>query len=264
MSEESEAPATPKLRLSSSKSTPSPNNTGPESSTQEKAPATSTTPPQAAATPVTPPALPKIATQSPVSQHSAKKTVNQINKPQQKESHLASILVIVALLLILGAAGGGIWYILQGDVSSLTEESASTDTDPVKTTPAEPAPVEAAPVKTGFVNSIQRTKETIAEVPAAQVNDILKSEVNTKSKAEVTHHPEPAYSENHKEAVSDFLSNVHIGGVRTGVNARIMLNGQNYELNDTVYGATGLTFIGTQDQKLLFRDRNGVIYVKSF
>ena len=43
-----------------------------------------------------------------------------------------------------------------------------------------------------------------------------------------------------------------------------MLDGENYNINDTVDAATGLVFIGTRDQRLLFKDRNGIIYVKSF
>jgi hypothetical protein len=46
--------------------------------------------------------------------------------------------------------------------------------------------------------------------------------------------------------------------------ARLMLNGKNFKINEVIQPDTGLIFIGVSDQELRFKDRNGVIYVKIF
>ena len=56
----------------------------------------------------------------------------------------------------------------------------------------------------------------------------------------------------------------HIGGIRTGNHARIMLNGTRYEIGEEVAPQSGLRFVGAQNNTLRFRDENGIVYTKSF
>jgi hypothetical protein len=168
--------------------------------------------------------------------------------PAPKDNPLGSILIVIGLLCILAAAAGGIWYLLQSDASETTDDAA-------KAVSAEAAPR----------NPIERAKATIDSVPEHALDAVLEAPQVANATTEPTAPPpEVAPAEQLKEAISEYLQNVHIGGVRTGARARIMLNGQNYDINDTVDATTGLKFIGTRQQKLLFTDPNGVTYVKSF
>jgi hypothetical protein len=60
------------------------------------------------------------------------------------------------------------------------------------------------------------------------------------------------------------LQSIQIAGVRPVPQARLMLNGKNYKMNEVIQPDTGLIFIGVSDQELRFKDGNGVIYVKIF
>ena len=207
------------------------------------------TAPQSKLSPSPPPLVQSPAPR--ISEPVAKKvdeTVRRMPSPPKKDNPLGSILIIAALLLILAAAGGGIWLLLSGDETTVSEEEA---------TPLEPSPT----------NPVERAKTTIATVPEHNLDAMLEVEATPRmpeASVQVAEELKPTQLENHKESVSQYLQTVHIGGLRTGVRARIMLDGKNYDLNDMVDDATGLTFIGTRDQKLRFKDRNGVIYVKSF
>ena len=68
----------------------------------------------------------------------------------------------------------------------------------------------------------------------------------------------------HREAVTAFLRGAYIGAIRSGERARVMLNGESFNIGDTVHPPTGLVFRGTRDKQLLFQDRNKVFYLKSF
>ena len=148
------------------------------------------------------------------------------------------------------AAAGGIWYLFQSDPSKPTEDAVQ-----------ELTPEAAAPT-----NPIERAKATIDSVPDRTLDAVIDApEVPTAAEtAASAQAPKVAQTEQLKEAISEYLQNLHIGGVRTGERARIMLNGQNYDINDIVDATTGLKFIGTRNQKLLFKDPNGITYVKSF
>ena len=160
------------------------------------------------------------------------------------------------MLFILAAAAGGIWFLLRSDGPEQLESAEIT------------APA-AAPS-----NPIERAKASIATVPDRNLDKTLGTESAPEPITQLVAEPivaelspaetSPAIPTSLKESVSKYLQNIHIGGIRTGERARIMLDGANYNINDTVDAATGLVFIGTRDQRLLFKDRNGIIYVKSF
>jgi hypothetical protein len=186
-----------------------------------------------------------------ISGNASSKIKETATEPTQKDNLLSSILIIAAILFILAAAIGGIWFLLRSDKPELVETVA-------------PA--------ASLSNTVKRAKASIAILPERN----LKKALNTKSApepsneavAELSHkviiEPSPADSTSLKESASKYLQNVHVGGIRMGVRARVMLDGSNYNINDTVDAATGLIFIGTRDQRLRFKDRNGTIYVKSF
>ncbi|MFQ3226153.1 MAG: hypothetical protein ACI8Z5_002423 [Lentimonas sp.] len=220
------------------------------------------TPPPVAKQPTPIKATPPQPRQSPPRiSNSAPKPAEQPTIPTAsaplKDDPLGSILIVAALLSILVAAAGGIWYLFQSDQPAPTEEAARLEASPT--------------------NPVERAKTAIASVPDRNLDHTIapqaapKPEVTTETKIEaIPETPQPtlpaeaAPTVDLKAVVSNYLQTVHIGGVRTGAKARIMLNGENYNINDTVDTATGLIFIGTRDQKLLFKDPNGVTYVKSF
>ena len=292
MSEESGEPTPPKLKLSSSRnqpdkpqsarsaSAPSSVNASLSSKTDaspletpstasKPAPVLKATPPPAEVIPppvkATPPPVkltPPPQTQQPAPRTGGsasakiKESATATTEPAEKESPLSSILIVVAILFILAAAAGGIWFLLRSDEP---EQLKSTEIA---------APAAAAS------NPVERAKASIATVPDRNLDKALGTESapepSTQAAAEPIEaelsaiEPSVVIPISLKESVSKYLQNIHIGGIRTGERARIMLDGENYNINDTVDAASGLVFIGTRDQRLLFKDRNGIIYVKSF
>jgi len=292
MSEESGEPIPPKLKLSSSRnqpekpqsarsaSAPSSVNASLSSKTDaspletpstasKPAPVLKATPPPAEVIPppvkATPPPVkltPPPQTQQPAPRTGGsasakiKESATATTEPAEKESPLSSILIVVAILFILAAAAGGIWFLLRSDEP---EQLKSTEIA---------APAAAAS------NPVERAKASIATVPDRNLDKALGTESapepSTQAAAEPIEaelsaiEPSVVIPISLKESVSKYLQNIHIGGIRTGERARIMLDGENYNINDTVDAASGLVFIGTRDQRLLFKDRNGIIYVKSF
>ena len=292
MSEESGEPIPPKLKLSSSRNQPekpqsarsasapssvnaslsaktdaSPLET--PSTASKPAPVLKATPPPAEVIPppvkATPPPVkltPPPQTQQPAPRTggSASAKINEsataTTEPAEKESPLSSILIVVAILFILAAAAGGIWFLLRSDEP---EQLKSTEIA---------APAAAAS------NPVERAKASIATVPDRNLDKALGTESAPEPSTQAAAEPIEAELSaietsvvipiSLKESVSKYLQNIHIGGIRTGERARIMLDGENYNINDTVDAASGLVFIGTRDQRLLFKDRNGIIYVKSF
>ena len=292
MSEESGEPIPPKLKLSSSRnqpekpqsarsaSAPSSVNASLSSKTDaspletpstasKPAPVLKATPPPAEVIPppvkATPPPVkltPPPQTQQPAPRTGGsasakiKESATATTEPAEKESPLSSILIVAAILFILAAAAGGIWFLLRSDEP---EQLKSTEIA---------APAAAAS------NPVERAKASIATVPDRNLDKALGTESapepSTQAAAEPIEaelsaiEPSVVIPISLKESVSKYLQNIHIGGIRTGERARIMLDGENYNINDTVDAASGLVFIGTRDQRLLFKDRNGIIYVKSF
>ena len=256
MSEESGEPKPSKLKLSSSINQPDKQQSAPPASAPAPSAPASLPPKVETPQPEAPKAASKQATTPPpLAKKPATRTSNvaprKVDRPAkptpstpEKNNPLGSILIVIAILFILASAAGGIWFLLGSDQPATTEGAE---------TPA----LEASPS-----NPVERAKATIATVPDRNLNKVLDPESTPAPESKsTTEAKEPLPL---KEAVSQYLQNIHIDGVRTGQRARIMVNGENYNINDTVDTATGLIFIGTRDQKLRFKDSNGTIYVKSF
>jgi hypothetical protein len=227
-------------------------------------------------------------------------TIQQIPEANQRNNQLISILIIGLLFLILSAAAAGIWYLLKDNAETLnvaqpeaqlkpTAETAQQETAEVETTGHE-GPISKAKAVIEQVSvtefdeirgATQTDASTIPEprasppIPTATTIDSSKAQAITVPATEVIARPKPPsapaidpttiqVNEQLKQAASQYLQNVHIGALRTGPRARVMLNGVNYAINDEVDSATGLRFLGTREQRLVFKDRNGTVYVKSF
>ena len=196
-------------------------------------------------------------------------TIQPLPTTTRRSNPLISIIIIAVLFLILSAAAAGIWYLLKSDQQSSSEEQ----------------PTASASVSTPVANGpISKAKKTIKKVPVADFAKIEGAAIadstsvpepqvvpvpqaTTVPEFELKKIPEPEavkLNEQLKQAASQYLQNVHIGALRTGPRARVMLNGVNYAVNDVVDSNTGLRFLGTRDQRLVFKDKNGTLYVKSF
>ncbi|WPJ95293.1 hypothetical protein SH580_17870 [Coraliomargarita algicola] len=186
-----------------------------------------------------------------------------------KHSILPSIIVILILLLVLSAAGYGLWKILQ--TSSDTEEPAAVSL------PSAPTPTNSPQSN----NPIEKAKATIATLPIADIDTLTgasteatidsdseiasnNSESITSAQPPNTYAADKQASERDKQAASDYLSNIHIGGVRQGYRPMIIVDGERYNVGDVVQTETGLKFEGLREGRLAFRDQNGIVYLKSF
>lgn len=188
------------------------------------------------------PSIPAKNTTPSVEHEFAAATESLVKADSTGSNHLVSVLSILALFLILGAASYGIYIILSAPpeksvaVPAPESKTPPTPKPEVKSTSApEPEP-EPAPVP---VVTEKATPVSAPTPPTTAVND---------------------YTQN----VTDYLSQVHIGGMRTGPDPRVMLNNVTYREGDTVAPETGLKFIGVDNQRLVFQDANGVLYKKSF
>lgn len=182
---------------------------------------------------------------------------------------MGSLFMIFALILVLGGGGYAIWMVLSEGPTDAAEETQS-DADTSK----------------AGLNPIEKAKAAIAKIPFLQTEEVVNEGTTSEAAsppAGITLPTEPApkpdttvaptvnLASNTGEidnsltsSVTDFLADLHIGGVRSGSNARIMLNGESYGIGDVVDSQTELHFIGTQAGKLLFRDKNGIVYAKTF
>ena len=70
--------------------------------------------------------------------------------------------------------------------------------------------------------------------------------------------------ESSKQSVSQYLSGIHIGGVRKGDRPMVLIQGTRFLVGDIIQPETGLKFDGIRDGRLAFRDSHGIIYLKSF
>lgn len=215
------------------------------------------------------------STKSSVSAAHIEEVIHSLDKEKapktQRSSMLPSIVMILILLLVLGGAGFGLWKVLLA--SNDTENNSGSTTNSTAT---------ALPAKPKSNTPIQKAKATIAKVPetdlAAIIGDLPPTpDRNTAKPANIQQStpyevlPEqprlPASNqliEADKQAASSFLSNIHIGGVRTGERPIIILDGERYNVDDVVHVETDLKFHGLRDGRLAFRDRNGIVYLKSF
>lgn len=168
-----------------------------------------------------------------------------------------SIALIIVLMLILGGGGYAVWEMfMQAEATPETSQQTATETPEQPKNPIEHAKANIDKVPVADIDAITgESAEPVA--PDAPENAITESKVSTP--------PEPtAQTGDLRTSVSGFLSSTQIGMVRTGANARVMLNSESFRIGDVVDSNTGLIFLGTQEGKLVFKDRNEVTYHKSF
>jgi len=213
-------------------------------------------------------------------------TIQKLPREPEKTrgAPIASILIIFAMLAILGGAGYGVWWIFTDSSEPESSESGAEKVEPSVADkgeteakgPIEKARAVVSDISTGDLDAITGA-ETVERAPApVPAND---APVDKTFEIVETPEPRPANTPSSKPTedvgagpvstalraeVSAFLSKAEIGAVRTGEKARVMLNGTSYNIGDLVDQKSGLLFAGTRDGRLVFRDRNGVYYVKSF
>jgi len=215
-------------------------------------------------------------------------SINRLPKPAEKKRGfpLASVLLIFAMLAVLAGAGYGIWFVFAGNDTpgEAPANAARTQNDSPPKESSQPdagrgpiakAKEVVADISTGDLDAIagsgdddpapgSSVKTADVEPPAATVSDPSAGgdldPANGGTAVPASTGPSTAL----REKVSGFLSEAEIGAVRAGEEARVMLNGTSYRIGDLVDAETGLIFVGTREQRLVFRDRNEVYYVKSF
>ena len=204
--------------------------------------------------------------------------IGQIGDEKKKHGILISIIILLILLAILGGSAYGLYYLLRSPAEK-AEATTATTKEPV----VEPAEKESGGLLSGPIEKARAVIGKKAEVdadleeaqrpgPAAQAPSASTAETAEtavpadspeKPAAPKTEARASAIDSSRTDAVSGFLQNAHIGGVRTGDRPKLILNGQSYNQGDLVDADTGLRFIGFRDKKLAFRDAQGVVYIKS-
>lgn len=207
---------------------------------------------------------------------------------EQKNRHgiLTSIITIVILLVVLGGSGYGLYYLLSNPAESsdaATSPKADADADEAS---SEDIKSDSDGLLSGPIakakSMIKKKEETAANWEEEQVSAPAE-EAPSDAPAEGSEEPElaekvspttdsttkaekspPAIDSFQTDSVSRFLRDAHIGGVRTGDQPKLILNGTSYNQGDLIDADTSLRFIGFRDEKLAFRDAQGVVYIKSF
>ena len=202
--------------------------------------------------------------------------IGRIGEQKKSRGMLTSIIVIVLLLAILAGSGYGLYYIFQNPA----EIKPSTVAEAQKPLKPEAGPESSDGPPGG---PIEKAKTAIAKVPELEKELTEEEEKAPPSPDEVAEtantgersgtapvageNPPPptaAVDASMTESVSKFLQSAHIGGVRTGSNPKLILNGKSFNQGDLVDADIGLRFIGFRDEKLAFRDDQGIVYIKSF
>lgn len=227
-------------------------------------------------TPAQPPELPGKPA-PPEKDGSGRKVEEAIDRiGEEKKSHgmLTSIIVIILLLAILGGSGYGLYYVLRNpsdntDVSATTEKKAQPEVTKKESGGLLSGPIAKAKETIASIpNSEDALEEKEASAPVVQAPEKTKPPVPAAPTETTSVAPpkaeSPAVKAPQTSAVSEFLQNAHIGGVRTGDRPKLILNGQSYNQGDLVDPDTGLRFAGMRDEKLAFRDARGIVYLKSF
>ena len=203
-----------------------------------------------------------------------------------------SVIIIFVLLAVLGGSGLGLWYVLKdpGDQPGKVAESEP---------PADDGSASASESQGNSITGpIAKATEAVESVPTEALDEVISEEPSPRDQAQrppedangsSTKSPEPkadaaqvAGSQTEPtgatrqiadpagadqelvQTVSNFLSQVHIGGVRTGERPMVIVDGQNHTPGGVVDPETGLRFTGIRSGKLAFTDKNGVVYLKSF
>jgi hypothetical protein len=187
--------------------------------------------------------------------------IEQLPPEEQKQgSPITSILIICILFFILGAAGFGIWYLLNSDTSSA--EPATTEVVATDKPASTGGPISKAQAMIATVDST--TLPEVIESETVLPNAKLTSNPGPKTRAESAPQPTAPTASDLNEKVTQFLTSATIGAVKVGARPRMMLNGESYSIGDVIDSDTGLSFMGTKDKRLVFKDQNGIFYLKSF
>ena len=210
-----------------------------------------------------------------------------------------SIIIIVVLLAVLGGSGFGLWYVLKapgerptevteserpvdGSNTSADESEGNLMTRPIAKAKeaVESVPTDALDEVTfGELSSLDQTplpqEDTVDSVEATTTPPAPPSQ--TAEDPAKSSEPEPTIAtasskipehgnvdQTLVQAVSAYLSKVHIGGVRTGERPMVIIDDESYTRGDVVEPETGLRFSGIRNGKLAFADKNTVVYLKSF
>ena len=222
----------------------------------------------------------------------AEKDVSRSGKTQV----LPSILILLILLSVLAGAGYGLWKVLQSPADSEMVETAAPNTQNTQEVQSAQSTQRAQAAQESDLSGkgpIQKAKDAIAKVPVAD-SDLIRGEQSnegsTQTAEAATQPAQPAQTarpaqaaglepadvapaavrspsvsvEATKQSVAQYLSNVHIGGVRKGDRPMILVNGESFLVGDLVHTETGLKFDGLREGKLAFRDSHGIVYLKSF
>jgi hypothetical protein len=187
--------------------------------------------------------------------------IEQLPPEAQKQgSPITSILLIGVLFLILGASGFGIWHLLHSDTSS--PEPATTELVATDKPASTGGPISKAQVMIATVDSttLPEVIESETVLPSAK----LTSNPGPKTRAEGAPQPTAPTAADLNEKVTQFLTSATIGAVKVGAQPRMMLNGESYNIGDVIDSDTGLSFVGTKDKRLVFKDQNRIFYLKSF
>jgi hypothetical protein len=213
----------------------------------------------------------------------------QAESGKEPDNHMMSFVVIALLFLVLIGAGYGLWKVLQmpaGEKSPAPE--AGSAQAPPKATFSPAAAIEKA--KTNIA-AVPEVPDTLLEDPKSELDTTTAPQVSAATSmvatAPGTQTSEPAKPttgpatpsvsavsavsaasteaiEKNKQLVSDYLRDLHIGGVRQGERPMVLIDGHNYLVGDTIQAATGLKFAGLRDGRLAFRDKYEIVYLKSF
>ena len=214
-----------------------------------------------------------------------------------------SVIIVVILFAILGGSGLGLWYVLKAPGERPTEvteserpvdesdasadqsegnlmtksiarakeavESVPTDALDEVTSVEPPSPEQTPPPQEDTVDSVKRTTTPPAppsqtsEDPAKSTEPEPEPGPTTATAGRKIEEP-GSVDQTLVQAVSAYLSKVHIGGVRSGERPMVIIDDESYTPGDVVEPETGLRFSGIRNGKLAFTDENTVVYLKSF
>jgi hypothetical protein len=231
-------------------------------------------PPLKQKTPTTPadaapkePIATKAAAATPPRLQKQKETKSDLNAPS-KSSVLTSILIVVVLMFILAAATRGIWLLLKdmGQPATTEQAVASPASTPASsgTNLSTPIKKAQATIETAETADELTTIESLTEDIAVIEPKIIRPAPRSLPVKQDGVAPKAAEPQSYQAAVTHFLSTAYIGGVRNGANAKLIIDGRSYTIGSVVDENTGLTFLGTREGRLVFKDGNEVIYVKTF
>ncbi|MEN8829907.1 MAG: hypothetical protein ABF322_06290 [Lentimonas sp.] len=204
------------------------------------------------------------------------------------DSPLLSIAIIAALFLILAAVAVGIQLVLMPTPEETpTAETPAAENQAVTAPPTHEVTPTAQPKK-AITSQIARTKEVIATVPVMETipniseppptakaptqinitsNEVTSAKSTPVDVAQESTQQMQASAEKRAEirdAATLYLAGTHIDGLRNGSKPKVMINAESYLVGEIVDETTGLSFEGLKDGKILFKDRNGLYYLKSF